>query len=78
MILIGEARMRAIRVQHLEEAVDVVVAVLRPFISINGQEPDRGLGELARRFSDVGNAFARTTSTWRAMWSNSASRNVRS
>ena len=45
MVLIREAGMRSIGVKHLEQAIDVVLAVRGPFVPVNGKETDRRLGE---------------------------------
>ena len=40
VILIGEAGVRALGVKHLEQAVDVILAVLGPFVSVGRQKTD--------------------------------------
>ena len=38
VVLVGEARVRALRVEELEEALDVTLSVLAPFVARLGQE----------------------------------------
>ena len=45
VILIREPRMRALGVQHLEEAIDVVLAVCGPFVAVDGKEADARIGQ---------------------------------
>ncbi len=40
VVFIREARVRTLRVEHLEEAVDVVLSVLGPLVAIHRQEAD--------------------------------------
>jgi hypothetical protein len=42
VVLVGEPGMRALGVEHLEYAVDVVLAVLGPFVSVDSQKTDLG------------------------------------
>ena len=42
VVLVGKARVGAVRVEHLEQAVEKILAVRCPFISILGQESTFG------------------------------------
>ena len=44
-VLVRKSRVRALGVQHLEEAVDVVLAVGRPFVPVDGEKADARVGE---------------------------------
>lgn len=42
MVFVRQAWMRTFRMQHLEQAVDVVLPISRPFVAIEGEETDFG------------------------------------